>query len=57
MDEERKNQEARDEKENWEKEFRRDELVARIERSVERMTLRQLEALYYDMMTKNLIEE
>ena len=33
--------------------FRRDELIRIIEHSVENLTLAELEALYYDMSTKN----
>ncbi len=38
-------------------EQRRDELVRIIEHSVERLTLQELEALYYDMSTKNYIND
>lgn len=38
-------------------EQRRDELIRIIEHSVERLTLQELEALYYDMSTKNYINE
>lgn len=38
-------------------EYRRDELIRIIERSVERLTLQELEALYYDMSTKNFIND
>lgn len=38
-------------------EFRRDELIRLIERSVERLTLPELEALYYDMVTKSFIND
>lgn len=38
-------------------EQRRDELIRVIERSVERLTLQELEALYYDMSTKNYIND
>ncbi len=38
-------------------EFRRDELIRQIERAVERLTLEELEALYYDMSTKSYINE
>ena len=34
---------------------RREELIQLIERSVEKLTLQELEALYYDMSTKNYI--
>ncbi|MBR2102826.1 MAG: hypothetical protein IJ928_08755 [Prevotella sp.] len=36
---------------------RREELVQRIERSLKTLTLQELEALYYDMSTKNYINE
>lgn len=35
--------------------FRRDELIRIIEHSVEKLTLAELEALYYDMTTKSFI--
>lgn len=38
-------------------ERRRDELIRIIEHSVEKLTLAELEALYYDMATKNYINE
>ena len=38
-------------------EQRRDELIRIIERSLEQLTLPELEALYYDMTTKNYIHE
>ena len=38
-------------------EGRRDELIRIIEHSVEKLTLAELEALYYDMATKNYINE
>lgn len=38
-------------------EYRRDELIRIIEHSVEQLTLAELEALYYDMTTKNYIQE
>ena len=37
--------------------YRRDELIRVIEHSVERLTLQELEALYYDMSTKNYIND
>ena len=37
--------------------FHRDELIRKIEHSVENLTLPELEALYYDMSTKNYINE
>ena len=38
-------------------EGRRDELIRIIEHSVVKLTLAELEALYYDMSTKNYINE
>ena len=38
-------------------EHRRDELIRIIEHSVEKLTLQELEALYYDMTTKSYINE
>lgn len=38
-------------------EYRREELIRIIEHSVENLTLQELEALYYDMSTKNFINE
>ena len=38
-------------------EYRREELIRKIEHSVENLTLQELEALYYDMSTKNYINE
>jgi hypothetical protein len=38
-------------------EFRRDELIRMIEHSVEKLTLAELEALYYDMTTKSYIND
>jgi len=38
-------------------EYRRDELIRKIEHSVENLTLHELEALYYDMSTKNYIND
>ena len=37
--------------------YRRDELIRMIEHSVEIMTLAELEALYYDMITKSYIND
>ena len=37
--------------------YRRDELIRMIEHSVENMTLAELEALYYDMITKSYIND
>ena len=38
-------------------EYRREELIRIIEQSVERLTLPELEALYYDMKTKSYIND
>ena len=38
-------------------EYRREELIRKIEHSVERLTTGELEALYYDMLTKDYIRE
>ncbi len=38
-------------------EYRRDELIRKIEHAVGNMTLSELEALYYDMSTKNYIND
>ena len=38
-------------------EYRREELIRKIEHSVENLTLQELEALYYDMATKNYIND
>ncbi|MBR1402441.1 MAG: hypothetical protein IJ562_12840 [Prevotella sp.] len=37
--------------------YRREELIRLIEHSVKNLTLQELEALYYDMSTKNFINE
>ena len=37
--------------------YRREELIRAIEHSIEKLTLQELEALYYDMSTKNYINE
>ena len=37
--------------------FRREELIRVIEHSVENLTLQELKALYYDMSTKNYIND
>ena len=37
--------------------YRRDELIRTIEHAVEHLTQGELEALYYDMLTKGLISE
>ena len=37
--------------------FRREEFISIIENSVEHLTLQELEALYYDMTTKNFIND
>ena len=38
-------------------EFRREELIRKIEHSLESLTITELEALYYDMSTKNYIND
>ena len=38
-------------------EYRREVLIRVIEHSVEKLTLQELEALYYDMSTKNYIND
>ena len=37
--------------------YRRDELIRVIEHAVEKLTLPELEALYYDMTTKSYIND
>ena len=37
--------------------FRREELICAIEHSIKNLTLQELEALYYDMSTKNYIND
>ena len=37
--------------------FRREELIRIIEHSIENLTLQELEALYYDISTKNYIND
>ncbi len=37
--------------------FRREELIRAIEHSIKNLTLQELEALYYDMSTKNYIND
>ncbi|MBQ3741428.1 MAG: hypothetical protein II854_03420 [Prevotella sp.] len=38
-------------------EYRREELIRAIEHSIAQLTLPELEALYYDMSTKNYIND
>lgn len=38
-------------------EYRRNELIRIIEHSVEKLTMQELEALYYDMSTKSYIND
>lgn len=38
-------------------EYRRDELIRVIEHSLEKLTLQELESLYYDMTTKSYIND
>ena len=42
---------------NDDSDYRRNELIRKIERAVEHMTLKELEALSYDMFTKGYIED
>jgi len=37
--------------------YRREELIRKIEHAVSNLTLQELEALYYDMSTKNHIND
>ena len=37
--------------------YRREELIRTIERTIHNLTLQELEALYYDMSTKNYIND
>ena len=37
--------------------YRREELIRKIEHAVTNLTLQELEALYYDMSTKNYIND
>ena len=37
--------------------YRREELIRKIEHSLESLTLQELEAVYYDMVTKNYSKE
>lgn len=38
-------------------EYRREELIRKIERTVNNLTLEELEALHYDLLTKNYIND
>lgn len=38
-------------------EYQREELIKKIEHAVNNLTLEELEALHYDMITKNYINE
>lgn len=38
-------------------EYRREELIRKIEHVINSLTLEELEALHYDMLTKNYIDE
>ena len=40
---------------HFDQEYRHDELIRIIEHSLERLSLPELEALYYDMVTKDYI--
>jgi len=37
--------------------YKREELIRKIEHSLQKLTLQELESLYYDMSTKNYINE
>lgn len=37
--------------------YRREELIRKIEHSLQKLTLQELESLYYDMSTKQYINE
>lgn len=41
---------------NNDEEYQREMLIKKIERSVEQLRLPQLEALYYDMLTKGYVK-
>ncbi len=36
--------------------YRREELIRKLEHSIERLSLAELEALYYDMVTKDYVK-
>ena len=36
--------------------YRREERIRKLEHSIERLTLSELEALYYDMITKDYVK-
>ena len=42
---------------NDDSDYMREELIRKINHAIERMTLKELEALSYDMFTKGYIEE
>lgn len=42
---------------NDDSDYRREELIRKINHAIERMTLKELEALSYDIFTKGYIEE
>lgn len=42
---------------NFDNDFRRDELIRTLEYSLVRLSLPELEALYYDMLTKGYIRD
>jgi len=37
--------------------YRREELIRKIEHALEKLTVQELEALYYDMSTKNYMND
>lgn len=42
---------------DMDEERRHDELVRKLENSIERLSLQELEALYYDMISKGYLSE
>lgn len=42
---------------NDDPEVRKDELIRKIEHAIERLSLVEIEALYYDMITKGYLDE
>lgn len=42
---------------DFDNDFRRDELIRTIEHSIVRLSLPELEALYYDMLTKGYVSD
>lgn len=42
---------------NEDQEYKREQLIRKIEHSVERMSLKELEAVAYDLFTKGYLED